>query len=438
MNPLLPKDSAIFDYSWQAPADDKKTTRLPIFCKFLLLCIFAIIFRYTIMVRQRATTVDFSAVDTHAAFDITVVGLTALILIFSGSLGHTWSKFRHTPFVWLFGYYLICAFSSIWSSAPAYSLYRAVEYLILCFATLTIIAHFHDFERAETGFFIIAIATIIFQMMVNVRLVGFSFSLSHWHTNTYSASSAILFCYCFGEYFAMTKAERAAAKARTKRLLRAGIFSFGTLALGTSSASNVAAAVGCLMIFLSLRRFGLLLLGLWVGFIFFLLGGGPEIIMGILFPGKDEYALETASGRTLIWELYWYKFLQRPLLGHGFGVISSGRDAAFAARSHNSLFTVLIGTGLIGLLFFAIFSIRLWWDALISVWRRIPGTVGFTGALAAAFVNSLGMPLMADRWVTTSIVFVWLLGLFVFYIHGDRQQTGPPEYDMIEKECWLC
>ncbi len=401
-------------------AGGNKASSGPNVAWLLLLSIFAIIVRQTVFVRPRVTSVDFSAVDTFAAVDIAAVCLAALVLIFSGRLFSTWSALRRTPALWLIVYYLVCAASFIWSSAPVYSLYRASEYLVLFFATCAVVAQYQDFTRAEQVFVRVAAATILLQMCVHLRLEGFHLSLGAWHTNSYSATSAMLFCYCLGEYLAMTKSERSEAKKRSRRLRRFGIFSFGTLALGTSAASNVAAALGCLLIFLALRRLWLLLIGLWVGVVLFLIGGSGKIVQDLLFPGKSEYAIETASGRTLIWDLYWHKFLQSPILGYGFGVISGGRDRAFAALSHNSLFTVLIGTGSVGLALFGMFVLRLWWATLGKVWRRGPGTVGFAGALAAAFVNCLGNPLMADRWDTTSVVFAGLVGLFLLHIRGSR------------------
>jgi len=151
------------------------------------------------------------------------------------------------------------------------------------------------------------------------------------------------------------------------------------------------------------------------------LGGGEELVRHLLFPGKTEKEIETAHGRTLIWKLYWHKFLQSPILGYGFGIISGGRDKALAALSHNSLFTVLIGTGSVGLMMFGLFAARLWQSTLGKIWRRGPGMVGFVGALAATFVNSMGIPLLADRWLTSSVVFVWLLGLFFIHVLNPQQ-----------------
>ena len=405
-------------------AGRNKASSSPYVAWLLLFCIFAIIFRQTVLERQRVTTVDFSAVDTFAYLDIAAVCLAAFVLLYSGSLGRTWSALRRTPAVWLCGYYLVCAVSFIWSAAPAYSLYRAIEYFVLFFATCAAVGQYQDFIKAEQVFLRVAMATILLQMCVNLRLLGFSLSLSDWHTNSYSATSAMLFCYCLGEYLAMAKSEGSEAQKRSRRLRLFGIFSFGTLALGTSAASNVAAVVGCLLIFLALRR--LLLVALFVGLLLAILGGGEKFVRNLLFPGKTEHQLETATGRIFIWKLYWRKFLQSPILGYGFGVISGGRDKVFAALSHNSFFSALIGTGSAGLVFFGVFAAKLWWATIGKVWRRAPGTVGFAGALAAAFVNCLGMPLMADRWCTTSVVFVWLLGLFLLHVRGSRQVASAP------------
>lgn len=376
------------------------------------------------MIRQHVTQVDISAVDTYAFIDIAIVCLIAVVLLFSGIIRPTWSALRRTPVVWLYVYYLICAASFVWSAAPIYSLYRAIEYLALLSAALAAMAQYQNFTAAERAFLSVTAVTILLQMCVTLRLQGFSLSLQDWHTNVYSASSAIMFCYCLGEYLAMTGAQSSENQKRRRRLRWFGIFSLGTLALGTSAGSNVAAAVGCLLIFLALGRWGLLLALLMGGLILFLWGGSVEFFRNLLLPGKSEHEIETASSRTLIWKLYWHSFLQSPVLGGGFGVISEGRTKIFAALSHNSLFTVLSGTGIVGLVFFSLFMVRLWLTTIAEVWRKRPGTIGFAGALAAALVNCLTMPLMADRWYTTSIVFVCLIGLFLLHIRGSSPQSS--------------
>ena len=397
--------------------------RSPFIARLLIFCIFIFIFRQTVLLFGRSIS-KMAVVDTFAILDIAIVALTALILIASGNLGRIWSKLKRTPVMWLGLYYVFCAISCLWSVMPDLTIYRAFEYLIFLSATLTIVDQYQDFIVAERGFLRIAVAVIILEMCITLRSYGFTLSVEAWHNTTYTVSSAMLFCYCLGEYLAMNKVERAKAKIRSRRLLRFGIFAFCTLVLGGSSGSNIAAAVGCLLIFLGIRRFWLLLSGVCAGLMFFLLGRGEGILHTLFFSGKSELAIETVSGRASLWEFLWDKFLQKPALGYGFGltrVISKG----LATHSHNALFSVLIGSGLAGLFLFVLFALPLWWNIIGKVWRRGMGTIGSAAALAAIFVNSMSLNVMADRWTTSTIIFVWLLGLFFLHIRDMKVQPSP-------------
>ncbi len=402
-------------------AEDKKYLAL-----LLMACIFVFIARQTLLVRQRSA-LDYAAVDGFAAVDIASVFLAASVLFLSGSLFRTWPSIRKTHVFWLFAYYVLCALSFIWSVDPVFSLYRSIEYIVFLFAAFAAFTEYKSFLRAERAFLTVTMMTILLQMSMVLRFHGLSLSMLAWHTNTYTCCSAVMFCYCLGEYLAITKADRSEDRKRVRRLQTFGVISLMTLAAGTSAASNVAAAAGCLMIFLFLRRISLFVAGFIAALLALtlslLFGGGEDLVRAILFPGKSQYALDTASGRTQIWDFYWRKFLENPIIGSGFQVVSSGRDRSFQVQSHNTLFSVLTGTGLIGFALFTFFSLRVWWSAFVEVLRKRRGTVGFVGALTVSFVNSLGMPLMADRWETSSIVFVALIALFVLYIKDDEQET---------------
>jgi hypothetical protein len=259
-------------------------------------------------------------------------------------------------------------------------------------------------------------------MCVTVRYYGFSLSPEIWHNTTYSISSGILFCYCFGEYLALTKAKRGELKSRSRRLLRFAFFSFCTLALAASSGSNIGVGVGCLVIFLALRRFALLYTGLSVGLVLAVWGVGGDTVMHMFFPRKSASNIQTGSGRLFLWELLFRRFLEHPIVGYGFGLIGK-ISHGMARHSHNSFFTVVIGTGSVGLSLFALFTVHLWCSVIRKVWRKGLGTVGLVGAMAAAFVNSLSLPVMADRWETYSLVFVWLLSLFVLHMRNPGNAT---------------
>ena len=389
----------------------------------LIFCLFIFIFRHTILSRGRSIG-NLDVVDASAAVDIAVVGLAGFIVTLNGLFGRMplWSSIVKTSALWLVLYYLFCGVSSLWSTIPVYSLYRSGEYLILFIATLTAVIQFKDFTRAERAFCRIAIGTILLDMCVTIRYYGFSLSPAIWHNTTYSVSSGMLFCYCLGEYMALGKVKRAETKTRARLLLGCGIFSLCTLALAASSGSNIATAVGCLVIFLALRRYVLLYVGLTVGLVLFLWGVGGDTIQSLLFPGKSASNIKNVTGRMFLWELLWRRFLERPVAGYGFGLVGK-ISGGMATHSHNSFFTVLIGTGSVGLFWIGMFTTHLWWTAISRFWRRGPGTAGFAGAMAGAFVNSMSLPVMADRWTTYSIVFVWLLGLFLLHMRNDGNRT---------------
>jgi O-antigen ligase len=392
----------------------------------LLFCLFIFIFRHTIFSRGRSIS-NLDLVDTAAAVDIAAVGLAGLIVILNGLFGRSalWSSIGKTSALWLVLYYLFCGLSSLWSTIPVFSLYRSFEYFIMFLATVTVVIQYKDFAAAERAFCRITLATILLDMCVTIRYYGFSLSPATWHNTTYTISSGMLFCYFLGEYMAMTKAKRAEDRSRSRRLMGCGIFSLCALALGASSGSNIAVAVGCLVIFLALRRFVLLYAGLTVGLVLFLWGVGGDTIQGILFPGKSASNIENFSGRIFLWELLWRRFWEKPVAGYGFGLIGK-ISGGMATHSHNSFFSVIIGTGSVGLFLFAMFSARLWWAAIVRAWSRGTGTVGFVGALAAAFVNSMSLTVMADRWTTYSIVFVWLLGLFLLHMANEGNLIRVP------------
>ncbi len=47
---------------------------------------------------------------------------------------------------------------------------------------------------------------------------------------------------------------------------------------------------------------------------------------------------------------------------------------------------------------------------------RYIGSIGCAGALACGLINSLGLPIVGDQWMTASFVFGCVSGLFTLFI----------------------
>ena len=77
-------------------------------------------------------------------------------------------------------------------------------------------------------------------------------------------------------------------------------------------------------------------------------------------------AISTGSGRIWLWEMYIQKVLDSPIIGYGLGVIPVGAHEAMSARTHNFIFSALIGTGFLGLSIFLVFLVKLGSELIIS------------------------------------------------------------------------
>jgi O-antigen ligase len=168
------------------------------------------------------------------------------------------------------------------------------------------------------------------------------------------------------------------------------------------------------------RKFALLGGGLFILSVLLMLRFVIEIdfsvVKDVLFPGKTDEQIATMRGRLPMWEMLWGYVIERPIVGHGFAIITSGRSGAFAADPHNSLFSILLGTGFLGLTTFLFFVVRFARETLETAFRRLPGAVGCSAALVAGLVNSLAMPLVYAEWEESSLVFACIFSFFILFV----------------------
>ncbi|HEC99034.1 MAG TPA: O-antigen ligase family protein [Proteobacteria bacterium] len=390
-----------------APGDigfgESKSSLVP---ALLWFCLLVWVVRVTVFIRQRG---DFAAVDLHAGVQIAVVLFMFLVLLLSARVAPMWSRLARTSVRLLFLYYSLSAISALWSSMPSYTAYRAFEFIVSLMAVFVALSYSPNLAAAERKALFICFVVLIFSMYVNIKFYGLSFSLFDWHTNSYSASAAIMFCYCVGEYFS-------ADKKRAKTLKRYGILSLGALIIGTSAASNIAALCGLVVLLFLYRRLGWVTVAIFLLSMMFLTGSDFSFFKDILFPGKTEQQISTLGGREQMWETFKIMIAERPFYGHGFAVLSTGRGGAFVSHPHNSLYSVLLGTGAIGALAFGSYLFRLLREGMQTARQRLPGAIGGAGALAAGLVNSLAMPLIGDQYEESSLVFCCMMALFVLFV----------------------
>ena len=374
----------------------------------LWVVILASVARMTAFVRQRGGA-EFMAIDTSAMVGIGLMVLCLLLLVASGNIGAAWSRIKRTSAALLVAYYIICVASALWSPLPQYTLYASVEMLALMFGVFVAVSYCSSFEQAERRVMLICVLTTALGMLVNVRFYGITASLTNWHTNSYSASAAMLACYAVGEYLSRGKELPRAVK-------WAGVAGLFALALGTSSASTIAALGGFAVAAMALRRWGLVFGGLAAAALLVALGFGGSFVTNVLFPGKTEGQVATLHGRVQLWTAYAEDVKQSPLFGNGFGVSARLSPFRYTTNPHNAVFSVLLGTGVAGLLVVLGGVLRLAREMWLSSKLKLPGAIGATAAIATGLANSMALPVIGDEWMAPSAVFASLLALHILFI----------------------
>ena len=352
---------------------------------------------------------DPTALDIYNIVQIGIGFMLGIVLITRNDFVSVVQIFFRSPLGWLLFLYFFGALSGLWSAIPSFSTYFAIEGLIYMIAIGVIMYQQPDNESMERIAIYFSYLFILFMLLEIIKLSGFSLSLFHWHTNNYSAIAAMLFGYCYGEYN-----NRYRDKTEDeKKLLKRGIWlSLFFVILGTSSASNISLIASLIVVTVlsakrSIKLVSLILFGLV--FLVNILYG--DVFYEILFPGKTAAGVEMLGGRTNIWKYYFELIKQKPFAGWGFAAMAR-ISKFYTTHTHNSLIEIAGGIGLIGLLFYALYLIRMFYKLFRNL--RSPYSVGVIGALTAGFVNSNAISFMGSAAGAIFFAFIiWnLLGWY--------------------------
>jgi len=88
----------------------------------------------------------------------------------------------------------------------------------------------------------------------------------------------------------------------------------------------------------------------WIAAIFALIGPLREVIFSFVYRGQKTALFYSLSGRTDFWPLAWSKVVQSPIFGHGF--YAAQREIFGISSVDNTYLEVILGVGVIGLVFF--------------------------------------------------------------------------------------
>jgi hypothetical protein len=359
---------------------------------------------FMVFVARRRDANDVFSVDPSAMMQIGFVALLAIASLFRVILrGPRPARILFAPPVlWLTAYGLLAAVSAAWSSRPDFTLYRAGEMLVFLWLAADAVGSARDDREMVHFQMLYGLVLAVFWHFADLRY-GWSLAILHNSLVT-GANIGVLFLF-------------AGLKERSWGWWAV----FGLLALslllGTSSASYISLLMGIAVVLLfhtgSHRTAGALIASA-AG----LLVWGYGLDYGsVLWWGKNEYAVTSASGRIPVWRwLLDAVISQRPILGYGFGV---GENIARLAvdwtglrmqHTHNVALSALVNLGAVGLALFAVLASHV--AGRLRHLRRYPAHPYAAAALAAMVVNALSMSSITApvslSWISHALVFLFL------------------------------
>lgn len=360
---------------------------------------------------NRARDMDaYNSVDANNSIAILAT------IIMGGIVLQNWNKIRKetTACKTFIYYYVFAGFSVLWAGLNFLPIigYKATEVIVSFIATLIIMKNLHS--NHVRFLFVIMSSTLcntIYLIMFLRTGLG--------HDNAFPLLAIT-------EFLLITGAIK--YRLTDMKHMRHHLFvSVATIILGTSSASWISLIIG-LFFFFSITRKGLnitsaifaacLFYGIWSLF--------EEEVMRIVFGHKTKEMIENGSGREALWIAYIKGWLESPIIGHGFIVGEKGsiaaRYIAFATNTaHNMMISVLINTGLIGLIFWITFLYK----QCIICWRyslkHNPYALVCMPAIIAMFVNANSFPVIGSEWSPVSNpIYALLIFVFVYIPYSQR------------------
>lgn len=310
-------------------------------------------------------------------------------------------------------YYFFALLSFLWVGNFVIIMFKGSEVIASFFLVCTAIYLLPSVKQCL--FYIIMLATTAtsFDLFDHYITIGFGF----WHTNGYTYTSMIALLLMLGA-------------------LKVGLYSFKTLKwliffhafafiTGTSSASYIAFLIGLIFYFSAGRKkinVGKTFFICVLAYIFYAVA--EDTINSYVFYGKNQHQIESGTGRVSIYNACFEAWKASPIFGHGFLVgersLSQYGLGLQVISAHNTFLSVLVNTGIIGLILYLLFWLRLG-VRLIKLMGKTVYVVVLIPAIVAAFVNANAFPAIGSDWNYVAPTIYGLLAMVMFKI-GTRAE----------------
>ena len=362
---------------------------------------------FLFLIQRQRYPEDLYLVDTSAWIQIVTSGLLGLYALVKVLRYPSIFKNRlfKRPIIWLLLYYLLAVFSVGWSDRPDFTLYRSFEVLIFLILVTDATLSLGTFENSIKFQLCLGFLMIIIWQFTSLR---YGISLDTLHNSLVPGAIIALVC--------------------TGWLIRGWVWKsiylsiISSIILATSSATYLSLIFGIGVGVLFVRKIPRFLLVV----LFLLFITSYIIVFNIdlkkfIFWGKEDYTIESASGRITTWE--WVleeKVYQRPILGYGFGVGETLARVHYSLtpspmiHMHSIVMSAITNLGVVGLGFLIIFLL----DTFRSIWafKEVTLRPFIIAGTAALLMNSFSISSITSTfslgWLSHSL-FLITLGIYL-------------------------
>ena len=378
----------------------------PIDHRLLMALAIALVARREFFIRQRSHD-EYAAIDIYALIEITIVGLTFVVILFRTQIARTAKAMLNTSLFWVFAFLMFSIFVAPLSANMMYSLFFTGEYLSQVIVIFCVIASSKTHEEAIKRLVTMAIIVTVITFAFKLFLYGFSSTLYNYKSNGAGACGAMLAVFSFVCLISENN-----LKSCRNVLIAGTIAGIGVVAITTSAASIVSTLLGIAIASLigGKGKAPLVLLIFAIGLVGFLY---PDKEIEVLFPGKDIAQIESLHGRTRFWDDALTMLNNKPIAGHGYGMAAKVGNV-HGTNLHNSSLSILLGSGVGGFLLFAIGIFRLCKESAFIKSRHVPGAAAAFAAVVAGLLNSNTISFIGEDWRSASFVFISLWALIAF------------------------
>jgi O-antigen ligase len=293
-----------------------------------------------------------------------------------------------------------------------YSLFFAGEFISQILLVFVIVAGSKNqkslIRRVLYCCVIVTVLSISFKFFRN----GFGGELFAYKSNGGAACACIGAVFSFSILWSHSQGNR-----------RLGYITFLICLLGivltTSAASIVSAFFGIALASLVLGKGrSLLLVFVLISAVFFAFN--PDLAFATMFPGKDIEQVTSLHGRTNFWQSAYELFQVRPFFGYGYAMAAKIGHLS-GTNLHNSIFSVLLGTGLVGVGIFIVGLIHVTNEAIRLIVIRFPVAGAAFAAFAAGLLNSNSISFFGEDWRGASFLFFMMWAIIGFLAIKSRE-----------------